>query len=197
MRALKVLALLAVVALAIPMASAADTKNDLGVVVGYIMPTSDSTIDGDKIEADSTIDYGLAYKFKFRPNMSIGANLLYSDHDVKVGGQKIATVSNMPILFDFNYHLLKNKNLYIGATLGYSFWGDIKGENGFTGTVSTKDNFVYGLNVGYDLPVGENWAILFNFRYLGEKVETDESGVQNEDVNVNPIVANVGVAYRF
>jgi outer membrane protein W len=199
MRTVKVLALLAVLALAIPMASAADTKNDLGVVVGYVMPMSDSTVStGEdttaKAEADSTIDYGLAYKYKFRENMSFGASLLFADHDVKLGGEKVGTISNMPILLDYNFHMLAKKNLYVGVTLGYSFWGDLKLDNG-EGTQSTKQNVIYGLNLGYDFHIGDNWAILTNVRYLGEKVESDESG--SDSVSVNPIVANVGVAYRF
>ena len=198
MRTVKVLVLLAVLALAIPMASAADSKSDLGVVVGYIMPMSDSTVDGSKTEADSTMDYGLAYKYKFRENMSFGANLLYADFDIKSGGEKAGTISAMPLLFDFNFHLLKGKNLYIGATLGYTFWGDAKGVpdgEGGTMTVPTKDNWVYGLNLGFDFPIGDNWAILTNVRYLGQKVEPDQSG--SDSLNVNPLIANVGVAYRF
>jgi outer membrane protein W len=200
MKLVKGLILVGIVALVVPqIAAAADAKNEIGVVVGYIAPMSDSTFDGAKQEADSTVDYGIAYKYRFRENMSFGASVLYANHDLKADGEKAGTISNMPLLFDFNLHLLKGKQLYVGVTVGYAFWGDAKdvpiGDEGEPGTVTVKQNFVYGLNLGYDFHLGDKWAILTNVRYLGQKVEPDVSGAS--DLSVNPIVANVGLAYRF
>jgi outer membrane protein W len=199
MKLVKVLVLIAVVALAVPqLASAADTNNDIGVVVGYITPMSDSTIEGDKTEADSAMDYGIAYKHIFSNRLGVGANLLIAQHDVKVNGEKAGTIDNMPLLFDLNFHFLPKRNLYVGVTAGYSFWGDVKLDHptveGET-SLQTKQNVVYGVNLGYDFHIGENWSILANVRYLGEKVEGDAA--DSEDVNVNPLVANLGLAYRF
>lgn len=199
MRRLSAVILIVVVALLVPMvAAAAESKNDIGVVVGYIGPTADSTIDLEKTKAESTVDYGIAYKHKFLESnrLSLGVNLLFAQHDVKVSGTKIGTIDNMPILLDLNWHFLAKKNLYVGVTAGYAMWGDFKPEGGGE-SVSVKKNVVYGLNLGWDILLGEHWAIPINVRYLGQKVETDQANVQNETVNVNPIVANVGVSYRF
>lgn len=199
MRLTKALILVAVVALFVPqIASAADTKNDIGVVVGYIAPTSDSTIEGFKAEANSTLDYGIEYKRRFLESnrLSLGINLLFAQHDVKVDGEKVATIDNMPILIDLNWHFLKSKGLYVGVTGGYAMWGDLKPEGGGS-SVKVSQNFVYGLNLGWDFALGDHWAILTNVRYLGQKVETDEPDVQNDTVDLSRIVANVGFAYRF
>ncbi len=200
MRLGKVLVLVALLALIVPQAvSAADTKNDLGIMVGYIGPTSDSTVNVEglsgTVKAESTVDYGLAYKYKFRENMSFGASLLYAKHDVKVAGEKVATISNMPLLLDYNFHLLAKKNLYVGVSLGYAWWGDLKGEGPITGSESVKKNWLYGVNLGYDIQLGQNWSIPINVRYLGQEIKTDTS--PEEKVTVNPVVANVGFAYRF
>jgi outer membrane protein W len=32
---------------------------------------------------------------------------------------------------------------------------------------------------------------------MGQKVETDDPTVQDETIDVNPVVANIGFAYRF
>ena len=190
--------LCAVTALAILPALAADVKNDVGVVVGYIAPSSDSTIAGVKTEADSTVDYGVEYKHRFLESrrLSVGGTLLFASFDVKSAGVKSGDIDNMAFLVDANWHFLANKNLYAGVTVGYSNWGDFEPEGG-GGNTSIKSDVVYGLNAGYDIPIGEHFAILTNLRYLGMKAETDESGVANSTVDVNPIVANVGFAYRW
>jgi outer membrane protein W len=179
-------------------ASAADERNDVGVVVGYIGPSSDSTIAGVKTEADNAVDYGIVYKHKFLESarLSVGANLLFTSFDVKADSDKIGSIDNMLFLVDANWHFLKNKNLYAGVTAGYSNWGDFKPEGG-GGNTAIKSDVVYGLNVGYDIPIGKRFAILTNLRYLGMKAETDVANVANQTIDVNPIVANVGFAWRF
>src|SRR5262245_45613312 len=130
----KALILIAVIALAVTQVSAAatETKNDLGVVVGYIDPLSDSTISGVKFETDSAVDYGIAYKHRFLESgrLSVGGTLLFAQFDIKAAGTKVATIDNMPLLVDANWHFLANKNLYAGVTVGYAFWGDVKPEGG-------------------------------------------------------------------
>ena len=179
-------------------ASAADERNDVGVVVGYIGPSSDSTIAGIKTEADNAIDYGVAYKHKFLESarLSVGGSLLFTSFDVKADSDKIGSIDNMLFLVDANWHFLANKNLYAGVTAGYSNWGDFKPEGG-GGNTAIKSDVVYGLNVGYDIPIGKRFAILTNLRYLGMKAETDVANVANQTIDVNPIIANVGFAWRF
>ena len=181
-----------------PAIAADEPKNEIGVVVGYIAPSSDSTIQGTKFEADSTVDYGAEYRRRFLESnrLSLGASILYAKHDVKANGQKGATIENLPILIDANWHLLKRKNLYFGVTAGISTWGDLKPTDG-SGNISIKQDFVYGLNSGYDISIGSRFAILLNLRYLSQKAETDEPSFPDESVDVNPIIANVGFAFRF
>lgn len=197
----KVVVLGALVLLGVTCAAAAsggETKNDVGVVVGYIAPSTDSTILGVKTEAQSTVDYGIEYKHRFLESnrLSLGVSVLYADFDVKAAGTKVGDVSNTPILVDVNWHFLGNKALYVGATAGYSMWGNFQPQGG-GGSVNIKSDFLYGLNLGYDIAIGKRWAILTNLRYLGMKAETDVSGAANQTVDVNPIVANVGFAFRF
>ena len=179
-------------------ASAADERNDVGVVVGYIGPSSDSTIAGVKTEADNAVDYGIAYKHKFLESarLSVGGNLLFTSFDVKADGAKAGSIDNMLFLVDANWHFLANKNLYAGVTAGYSNWGDFNPEGG-GGNTAIKSDVVYGVNVGYDIPIGKRFAILTNLRYLGMKAEPDVAGGGDQKVDVNPIIANVGFAWRF
>jgi outer membrane protein W len=199
MRNVMVVLLIALVAVVAPqIASAEVKKNDIGVLVGYIAPSSDSTISGITTEATSTVDYGLEYKHKFGDgnHISLGLSVLYAQFDVEAGGTKVSTIDNIPILVDLNWHFLENRSLYVGVTAGYAMWGDLEPSGGGS-AVSVKQNVVYGANLGWDIPLGERWAILTNVRYLVQEVETDQSGATNSKFNVNPVVANVGFAFRF
>jgi len=179
-------------------AAQSEKKNDVGVVVGYIAPSSDSTIAGFKTEAQSTVDYGITYKHRFLESnrLSVGGTLLFAPLDVEAAGTEIGSIDYIPLLIDANWHFLAKKNLYAGVTAGYAMWGDFE-PNDNSGNVNVKKNVVFGVNVGYDIPIGERWAILTNLRWLSQEAETDESGVQNQTINVDPIIANVGFAFRF
>jgi len=204
MRRTRILVLIVVVALAIPLANAADKKNSIGVFVNYLWPTGDySASDGDvtvTLEPDSAMGYGLGYRHMFNPKWDFGASLFFAEHDVNgtvsgVGSAKIGTVSWMPILLDANWHFGKKGLFYVGPTIGYAMWDSIDLVEGF-GSISTKDSFIYGLNFGLDVPFGKGWAFNANARYLQVGVETDE-GAGDFTVDVNPWLVGVGISYKF
>ena len=87
MRTMKVLALLAVVAIAVPLANAADTKHSVGVFVNYLWTTGDwsgqiDTETSAKIEADSAMGYGLGYRYMFTPKWDFGASIFQASRIV-------------------------------------------------------------------------------------------------------------------
>lgn len=218
MRLTKVLVLVAIVALALPIANAADAKNKFSVFVGYAMPMSDTTITEDtgegiiqdKIEADDAMGYGLAYEYRYSDLMSFGASLSYFNHDVKdtftFDGTTefdgtIGDVTWTPILFDLNFHLLKDRKIdfYVGPTVGYAMWDDVSlnadGQDAFgTDKIKIDDSFVYGVNLGLDVPFGEKWAFAAGLRYLLVSADPSEGG---DSLDVNPLILTVGVGYKF
>jgi outer membrane protein W len=202
MRLVKVLILVTVVALMVPqVAAAADTKSSFGVLLGYISPTGNSTLGGVKFEADSTMAAGLAYQYSFNEKFSLGASLLYAKYDFNMTGsgfsnEKCCDATFMPLLLDGNFHLLKNTasvDFYLGPTGGYAMWGDSKGVDG--GSEKLKNNFVYGLNLGLDVPFQASWAFNAGLRYLKSKAESDE--VAGDNIDVDPWILTAGVSYRF
>mgnify|MGYP001049727342 CR=1 FL=1 len=208
MRLTKVLALIAVVALAVPLANAADTKHKFSFGLGYFMPTDDysETVDEYTItmEADDAIGYGLGYEYYHNELMSFAASIWFADHDVTIdvpdeltvlAEYDYGSVAWMPILFDANFHVLKGKpvDLYLGPTLGYSMWDDWEFEGD---TQKIKDQFVYGLNFGLDVPFAENWAFTAGLRYLFVEAEPDEDD-SGDAIGVDPLVLTVGIGYKF
>ncbi len=203
MRLTKVLALIAVVALAVPLANAADTKHKFSFGVGYFMPMSDYSFTEDTytitMATDDALGFGLGYEFYYNEMVSFGASLWYADHDMtlSVSGEPdsdYGSVAWMPILFDANFHLLKGKpvDFYFGPTLGYAMFDDWKYASE---TMGMKDQFVYGVNLGLDVPFAESWAFTAGLRYLLLDAEPDVTGA--DAVGVDPLVLTVGVGYKF
>jgi outer membrane protein W len=200
MRPAKILALLAIAALAITLADATDAKQSIGVFVSYVSPTGDYENVSFNLEADSAVGYGVAYRYAFHPRWDLAVSLSYADHDVNAWNEetpktKIGAISWMPLLFDGNWHFGKEGMLYVGPTLGYAMWDDLEEEGG-PGRAKMKDGFVYGVNFGIDVPFAKAWAFNAHVRYLLADAETDEED-GNFTLGVDPWIVGVGVAYRF
>jgi outer membrane protein W len=205
MRRTRILVLVAMVALAIPLANAADKKNSIGVFVNYLWPTGDytETVEGTTLtlEADAAMGYGLAYRHTLNPKWDFGASLFFADHDVNgtvsgMGSAKVGTISWMPILLDANWHFGKKGLFYVGPTIGYAMWDKLEWVTSELPSININDQFIYGLNFGIDVPFGKGWAFNGNARYLAVGAETD-TGEGDITVDVNPWLVGVGISYKF
>jgi len=78
-------------------------------------------------------------------------------------------------------------------------WGDFE-PNELAASVdaqaaSIESSFVYGVNFGLDVPVGERWAIGFGLRYVLAGAKVEDEGAP--DIDVDPWIGTVGASYRF
>jgi outer membrane protein W len=216
MKLMKVLALVAIVALAVPLANAADSKHKISLFTGYAMPMGDETytdeIEGTvyegKDEADDAMGFGLGYEYRMNKMMSFGASLSTWTHDVNstykdetgetLFDGKFGEASWMPLLFDANFHLFGGSaiDFYLGPTVGYAMFDDFEPVSDLDmDPVPLNDQFTYGVNVGLDVNIGENWAISGGLRYLLLDAEPDAP--DSSSLPINPIIVTVGVGYKF
>ena len=186
-----ILAMVAAAVVAVPAMAADETLIYRGSLT-FIQPTGDSTIDGVKLEADSALGLDASFEYKFSKAWGVEAAVLYANHDVEADGQKIGDISQTPLLFSANYHVPSSgkADFYVGPTLGYTFWGDLKVDE--VGSVNTDGEFTYGINSGVDVPLGGNWAFTGGVRFLFLKADTEGA-----EVDVNPLSLRAGIAYRF
>ncbi len=189
----KLFTVVAVVALSLSLASAAapDAKSSIGVFANYVMPTSDTKVDGIKSELKSAVGYGVGYRVMFTEKWDVGISAFYAKHDVKVEGTKTGTISWTPILVDLNYHLGTDGRFYVGPTVGYALWNDYK--DNVLGKAKMKNQFVYGAEGGLDIPFAESFAFNASVRYLQAEAKGKEGG----KISVNPVTLNVGVSVKF
>jgi outer membrane protein W len=159
----------------------------------YIMPLSDSEIDGDTVEASSEFGLELGVEWKFSDRF--GFEFAYTDatQDVEVSGTAFGEIDFNPMNLTFNFHLIDRNafNWYLGPTVSMIDWGDLE-VPGF-GSESIESETGYGVSTGIAIGLGQTFAIQFGARYIQASAE-DSFG---DEVDVDPLFASVGVAFRF
>ena len=204
-RALVVLAAAFVVlALVATPAAAQENKFKVFVAAGYISPldSEDISVDEitDTIEASSEVGYDFGIEWRLNKLIGVELDYLNGKHDVELGGTKIAETDFKPLSLSLNFHLLHTNflDLYVGPTVSYVSWGDIKVEEAFQGlleasSVSTDSETAVGAQVGLDIGIGPHFAIITTVRYL--KVDITPEG--EDGLGVNPLIARVGAGWRW
>ena len=159
----------------------------------YITPLNDSEIDGDTVEAASEFGYEFGVEWKFSDRF--GFEFAYADatQDVEVNGVKFGEIDFNPMNLTFNFHLIDRNafNWYLGPTVSFVDWGNL--EVSGIGSESIESETGYGVSTGLAIGLGETFAIQFGARYIQASAE-DSVG---DEVDVDPLFATIGVAFRF
>jgi outer membrane protein len=133
----------------------------------------------------------------FSPNLA--AELILTvpqEHDVRLNGGKIGTLSQLPPTLLVQYHFPMNGyKPYVGAGINYTKFttSDIA-----KGTV-TPDSSSWGgaLQVGVDVPLSGNMYFNFDVKkvYIGTNINAGGSSLGS--LRVDPLLVGVGIGWRF
>lgn len=180
-------------------------KGDMQIRFGvlYSMPTSDLSEPGETLELDEAFGYQGSFEFLLTDLIGIEPAISGAKHDVCVeeqGGQEytLGDINVFMLGANVNFHLLRRDriDLYVGPTIAYAFWGDLK-TSMFPDNFPAEDDFVFGANVGIDIPFGSGqWAFNAALTYLAADV-TLEGNADEPDLGVDPIQIKAGLRYRF
>ena len=189
--------IVAIVALiAISPASAQSNKFKVYLAYNYVSPNGSESVSEDGVtetlEAADEAGYSLGFEWRLGKWAGLEFDYLRSDHDIDLGGVTVAETTMNPLSASFNFHLVHTKVLdfYFGPTLSYVNWDDVETTDGET--LSTDSEFGYGAQVGLDISLIKSVAIVTGLRYTKLAISAD-----GEDVDVDPLFAKVGVAFRW
>ena len=193
-----------VLALVATPAAAQENRFKVFVGVGYISPldSEDISVDEitDTIEASSEVGYDFGIEWRLNKLIGLELDYLNGKHDVELGGTKIAETDFNPLSLSLNFHVLHTNllDLYVGPTVSYVSWGDIKIEEAFQGlleaeSISTDSETAFGAQVGLDIGIGPHFAIITTLRYL--KVDITPQG--EDGLGVSPLIVRVGAGWRW
>jgi outer membrane protein W len=180
--------------------TSADT-GDMQVRVGIVdsLPTDDYTEAGQKTELDSAVGFQASFEYMVTDQIGVEPAIALTNHDVTVkeaGMPDVALgdIDLFALTANVNFHVVQSDSvdLFVGPTVGYAFWGDLKTD---LQSFSVDGQFVYGFNVGVDVPFGEgDWAFSAAMNYLSADVSF---GGDSPDLGVSPIQLKAGVSYKF
>ena len=180
--------------------------------VGVVAPDSDNlVIDPDTIvEVDDGTSLTLTGTYVFsNPNWAFDVLASWPfNHDIMLGGVKIAETDHLPPTFSLQYHFLPDATFqpYVGAGVNWTtFFGtdvtqDLTDLTGVT-DIDLDDSFGLALQLGADWTFGDRWLLNFDFRWIDiESDLTASDGVDSAElgtVKIDPWVYAVNVGFRF
>ena len=189
-----VLALAAVAVFASAPAMAQDHSFRVFVTANWVSPNGDDdiTIDSVTDAVQASDDWGFEGGFEWRTSKVIGIEGSYlvgsNDFELENVGED-QTLDTQALTAALNFHIIPNKffDLWIAPIASwYSFDG--------IDNTDLDTSWGYGAQVGFDIGFGDLFALTGGVRY----VKVDIGGEDlNQDFGYDPIIARVGVAFRF
>ncbi len=168
----------------------------------------DATDDGFErthVTLDNGNGVGLSLEYRPNPRLGIEGGLLYSEldsmfvYDSPTEWLMDSDSSSLLVLtLGPNFHLTPDSkaDFYLGPYIGLAQIGDADYSLGGTvGTVGTDfdDEFVFGAQLGFDYPFGDSsWALHLGALYMN--LGLSNGGI---DLDANPLIGTIGLAYDF
>jgi len=164
-------------------------------------PTDELVSAGQTSELDDAIWYQASFEYMVTNLIGVEPAISSAKSDVMVKEAgfpdlELGQIDFFTLTANVNFHLLRDKrtDLFVGPTIGYTFWGDLE-SNVFLQEFSADGEFVYGFNVGLNVPFGDSrWGFVGGIDYLFSDLTLEGS---TEDVGVNPTRVKVGASYKF
>ncbi len=161
---------------------------------------------GGEAEVDDAMSLDLDFSYFFTDHFATELTLILANHDVEakntaVGDVDLGDVWVLPPTLTFQYHFLPNAQFrpYVGAGLSLVLflWED---EGPVATSIDYDDEIGYALQAGFDWGIDDHWAINFDVKYVWVSTDVSVSAlgtVVNTEVDINPWLFGVGIAYRF
>lgn len=165
---------------------------------------------------NGSVGVGLGVEYRASEHLGFEVGAVSSQVDAETGfqffGLDLGVESSLrvtPILARLNFHLTPGHkaDLYLGPVAGWVRYGDlavrlhIPGENVVVvDQVKNKDGFAWGAHLGLDVPFGQRgFFFTSDATYLKATVkpESQATAAGALDLDLDPLIVQVGIGYRF
>lgn len=164
-----------------------------------------TTVGGDiQVNSESVPEVDLSYFFS--ENFAVEVIAATATHKVKTHASASNTnhdlgdVSLLPPTVLAQYHFQFGKvKPYVGAGLNYTFfYGD---DSGSHKAIDYSNSFGWALQLGADVELGNDLFLNFDLKRIAiqtdVKVDLYAGGSVSADVDINPVIAGIGIGHRF
>lgn len=164
--------------------------------VNLDMANKDSTPLGLTVNNKTIPEVDVSYFFT--PNLAAELILTVPQKQtVSSNGTSIGTFKHLPPTLLMQYHFtgLQGYKPYVGAGINYT---DITKVD-LLGGGATLDGHSWGgaLQAGVDIPLDKNWSINLDLKKVYIRTHVYVSGVNQGTLKLDPLLAGVGIGYRF
>ena len=152
--------------------------------------------------------------FTYMATNHIGAELILATTKHNVSGRgtisalgDVADTWVLPPTLTVQYHFAPDGNIrpYLGAGINYSIFYSSKALSSLNGAlgptkVKLDDSVGYALQAGVDVPVSKKVFVNFDIKYIDMKTTarlTSGATLRTARVRIDPIVAGMGIGFRF
>ncbi len=168
--------------------------------VNLDMANKDSTGLGLTVNNKTIPEVDVSYFFT--PNLAAELILTVPQKQtVSSNGTSIGTFKHLPPTLLMQYHFtgLQGYKPYVGAGINYTRISSVNLDAGIALNPVTLDSHSWGgaLQAGVDIPLDKNWSINFDLKKVYIKTDVYSNGASAGTLKLNPLLAGVGIGYRF
>lgn len=167
--------------------------------------SSDITVIGGQAEVDDSVTADLDFTYFFTTHFATELTLAVAKNDVSavntaVGDLDLGHVYLLPPTLTAQYHFIPDGRFrpYVGAGVNYTVF--FNEDSGVANDIEYDNGFGFALQAGFDIGLNDNWALNFDVKkiWLSTDVTVHALGTTVQtDVDIDPWLFGMGVAYRF
>lgn len=171
--------------------------------IGVIPDESSTTSIGGKVTVDDQVVPELDFTYFFTDHIAAELIAAVTPHDMGakntgLGNLDLGDVWLLPPTLTAQYHFNPYGDIrpYVGAGLSYIHYFNVDSA-GFN-SIKYDDGFGYALQAGVDIAIDNHWAINADVKKIYHNVDAKiNGGAVTADVDLDPWIVGVGLAYRF
>ncbi len=137
-------------------------------------------------------------------NKNMAAELILTvpqKHDLRAGDTNIGSLKHLPPSLLLQYHFdAPGFKPYVGAGVNYTRFSSVHFDPAVAAALDPsidKSSWGGALQVGVDIPLSKNLYLNFDVKKLYIKTDVSSYGVNQGSFKVNPVLAGVGLGWRF
>ncbi|HUH60190.1 MAG TPA: OmpW family outer membrane protein [Candidimonas sp.] len=169
--------------------------------ITHVAPKSNN---GKVINNSVGIDVGSSTRpsvsLTYMATRNVGVELLGAfpfKHDIKAQGLgNIGSTKQLPPTLSLQWHFLPDAKIqpYVGVGVNYTTFFSTKSS---LGNLKLQDSWGLAAQLGVDVQLTDRWFMNADIRYIDIQSKVKLNGQNIGKVQIDPIVATVGIGYRF
>lgn len=191
-----------VAAVAAPAVQAQDTGSWLVRGRALYLDSANKDTTGLNLSVNNKAFPELDISYFLSPNMALELVLTYpQEHDIKSNGTVIGSVKHLPPTLSFQYHFTGlGFRPYLGAGVNYTRFSNVEFNPAVTAALQPtlkKDSWGLAVGAGADFPLGGGWSLNVDVKKVQIKTTVYSFGAEAGTFKIDPLLASVGVGFRF